>query len=382
MPRSSRLAQRVTQLDVADAAGVHNTTVSLALRNQPCIPLETRERIHAIAERLGYRPDPALRALAAYRRNVSLDRRPQTLAYLTTSSTAQGWRDNPREMQIHAGATKMATELGYQLEHFWFNEPGLTPQRLNRMLFHRRISAVVLASQQGACGKCLELDWDSLAGVVIGVPVGAAPLPRVTHHAAGDVRQAVRRALAAGYQRPGLVVPAAWDEMSEQALSLGFTAEQLQLSPRQRVPAYLLSRREDPARKLSDGSIHGLRYWLENYRPDVLVGPFATIQPLLEQLGREIPQDVALVDPFCETYDGSVAGVIQNFERVGGLAIELVDAQLQRNTRPLSQFPTLTLVDGAWRDGASMPPALATASIAAFDTPFEYPRAIVPAASA
>ena len=75
--------RRVTQLDIARVAGVHNTTVSLALRNSAEIPSETRERIRAIAEQMGYQPDPALRALVAYRRTTAVSRRTETIAYIT-----------------------------------------------------------------------------------------------------------------------------------------------------------------------------------------------------------------------------------------------------------------------------------------------------------
>jgi len=52
--------RRVTMSDVALAAHVHKSTVSLALRNQPKLNAATRERIRKIAEELGYRPDPML----------------------------------------------------------------------------------------------------------------------------------------------------------------------------------------------------------------------------------------------------------------------------------------------------------------------------------
>ena len=43
---------RVTLADIAAKAGVHVTTVSLALRNSPRLPVATRERIRKLAEQL------------------------------------------------------------------------------------------------------------------------------------------------------------------------------------------------------------------------------------------------------------------------------------------------------------------------------------------
>ena len=80
------LDRRVTFADVAREAKVHPTTVSMAMRNHPRLPLETRQRIQEIAKDMGYRPDPAVQALVAYRRRVKASRMPSTIAYVTTDA--------------------------------------------------------------------------------------------------------------------------------------------------------------------------------------------------------------------------------------------------------------------------------------------------------
>ncbi|RRJ98846.1 LacI family DNA-binding transcriptional regulator [Opitutaceae bacterium TAV3] len=52
---------------VARAAGVHRTTVSMALRGHPKLPEATRARIRELAERMGYRPNPLVQALMSTR---------------------------------------------------------------------------------------------------------------------------------------------------------------------------------------------------------------------------------------------------------------------------------------------------------------------------
>ena len=54
--------------DVADAAQVHRTTVSLALRRDPRIPTATRERVERHAAKLGYRANPLVSALMQLQR--------------------------------------------------------------------------------------------------------------------------------------------------------------------------------------------------------------------------------------------------------------------------------------------------------------------------
>ena len=67
-------SRRVSSLDVAEAAGVSRTTVSFVLNNRPnvSIPEETRRRVWAAAEDLGYTPSPEGRALRSGRSSVVL----------------------------------------------------------------------------------------------------------------------------------------------------------------------------------------------------------------------------------------------------------------------------------------------------------------------
>lgn len=61
----SRATGRVTLADVARAADVSPITVSRALRGERAVAPELVARVEAAAQRLGYTPDPAARALAS-----------------------------------------------------------------------------------------------------------------------------------------------------------------------------------------------------------------------------------------------------------------------------------------------------------------------------
>jgi LacI family gluconate utilization system Gnt-I transcriptional repressor len=65
--RASRASGRVTLSDVALAAGVSPITASRALRGQRSVDAGLVARVREAAERLGYVPDPAARALASSR---------------------------------------------------------------------------------------------------------------------------------------------------------------------------------------------------------------------------------------------------------------------------------------------------------------------------
>jgi LacI family transcriptional regulator, gluconate utilization system Gnt-I transcriptional repressor len=63
----SRATGRVTLADVAQAANVSPITVSRALRGERAVDPDLVARVRAAADRLGYVPDPAARALASRR---------------------------------------------------------------------------------------------------------------------------------------------------------------------------------------------------------------------------------------------------------------------------------------------------------------------------
>jgi LacI family gluconate utilization system Gnt-I transcriptional repressor len=64
-PTRSRATGRVTLDDVAGLAGVSPITVSRALRGERAVDPQLVARVKAAADRLGYMPDPAARALAS-----------------------------------------------------------------------------------------------------------------------------------------------------------------------------------------------------------------------------------------------------------------------------------------------------------------------------
>ena len=119
-----------TLQDIADRAGVHRSTVSLALRDHPRISEPVRRRVQVIARELGYRANPLVSALMQSRRTGRVEK-DTVIGYVTCYPTRYGWwpphHDRP---DYFPGAEARAKELGYKLEHFWLAEPGMTPERM------------------------------------------------------------------------------------------------------------------------------------------------------------------------------------------------------------------------------------------------------------
>jgi LacI family transcriptional regulator len=353
--------------DVARSAGVHVTTVSLAMRNHPRLPETTRRRIQELAERLGYRPDPLLRALVAYRGRIMERRNAPTLAYVTNWNTRLGWRKVTAHPDFYAGAEEKANQLGYRLEHFWMREPGLTQGRLSRMLYARGINGLIIASHGREMGDALQFEWENFSAVKIDYFPHQPVLHNVTNNQCDIIRLAMQKVLASGYERIGLVMHRGWDHAVDHLWTAGYLCEQQHLAPSKRVPAHIFPGpypveawfNESDAPVVAD--FEPFSKWLRRYRPEVIISKGSFVLPLLKRLGLRIPGDVAFVDVFLEEPDGATAGVRQNHKTVGTVAVEILAGQLQHNKFGVPEIPTTTFVEGTWFDGMTCPVRLSPA---------------------
>ncbi|MFT3782823.1 MAG: LacI family DNA-binding transcriptional regulator [Nibricoccus sp.] len=356
--------RRVTLAEVAAKAGVHVTTVSLAIRNSSRLPDCTRLRLQSLAKEMGYTPDPLLKALVAYRGNVMKRRHRVTLAYVTNWKTCWGWKKVTAHPQFFAGAEAAARDLGYDLEHFWMREPGLTQERIGQILYSRGIKGLIIASHGREMGDALKLDWDKYAAIKIDYFPHQPALHNVTNNQCDIARLAVKKVREAGYQRVGFVMHRGWDHAVDRMWTAGFLCEQQTLPARSHIPTHLfpslhpveLWLNEEKAAVVAD--VEPFARWYEKYKPEVIISKGSFVLPVLEKLGLRVPRDVAFVDLFLEDFSGKQAGVRQNHEAVGALAVELLTTQLQHNKFGVPEIPTTTFVEGTWFDGASCPSKL------------------------
>jgi LacI family transcriptional regulator len=353
--------KRVTLADIARAAGVHTTTVSMALRNHPRLPEATRVRLQALAKQMNYAPDPWVRALVAYRGAVRVRRSPATIAYVTNWNTRWGWKRVTAHPEFYAGAEARAKELGYQLEHFWLREPGLTHGRLSGILQNRGINGVIIASHERKIDEALQFDWEHISGIKIDYFPHRPALHNVTNNQCNIIRLAMRHVMEAGYRRIGFVMHRGWDHSVDHFWSAGYLCEQQNIAPEDRVPMFQFPDPEPADDWINEGksdavaSRDALARWLEKHRPEVVISKASFVLPVLEQLGVRVPDDLAFVDVFLEDTTGAMAGVRQNHAAVGALAVEMLASRLQHNDRGAPEIPTTTYVDGTWFDGRTLP---------------------------
>lgn len=334
------MSPRTTLREVAERAGVHFTTVSRALRNHPGIPAETRERIRALADEMGYVPDPFVSALNAYRltkRRVSFQ---GVIAWLTSYSPKGGSGHG----HLYEGAERRAAELGYRLEHVQIgSSPRPDVGRVGRVLAARNIRGVVIAPQLNAHTR-LELNWERHSALTVSHSLEFPSLHLVTNDQLLNMTTAMRRLSGLGYRRIGLLLERRLIEITGRRWLAGYLAEREQADPADRLEVLAF---DEPA----PASL--LRKWFRANRPDAIITERAFWQKRLHgELGLRCPRDVGVA--LVSTREGEpFAGIVENVERVGAAAVEQVVRMEHSDERGVPAHPVRIFIEGEWRDGPS-----------------------------
>ena len=143
--------------------------------------------------------------------------------------------------------------------------------------------------------------------------------------------------------------------------SAGFLCEQQNLAAGDRIPMFIFPGPKPVQDWINEGKADVVApagvfdRWFKKHRPEVVISKTSFVRPRFTEMGLRVPCEVAFVDLFLEKPDGRVAGVRQNHETVGELAVEILAGQLQHNKYGVPEIPTTTFVEGTWFNGASAP---------------------------
>jgi DNA-binding LacI/PurR family transcriptional regulator len=343
------MSSSVTLEDIAKRAGVHRSTVALALRDHPRISREMRARIKALAAELGYAMHPMVAALMqARRKGRALEQ--TVLAYVTCHPTRYGWRPPAEDRPDYfPGAEKCAQGFGCKLEHFWLAEPGMTPARFCEILLNRGIRGVLIGRLPPGLAE-LDLLWENFACVALGRTLRSPVLHRVTedHHACAIL--AMEKMWEHGYKRIGFVFSESNDSprVGDRWLG-GFMRQQLRRPTRDRIDPFLADETKKPAEAFAA--------WLAKNKPDaLLVTKVSSVLDWLKQSGRRVPHDIAVATLVNDHLDQGWSGVHCDHARMGRLATEMLLGMLHRGETGVPADPHEVLLTGIWKDGHTLPP--------------------------
>lgn len=307
-------------------------TVSLALRNDRGVSMETRTRIQDLARSMGYRPDPMLTHLMQHLRSHRHTKAGVNLAILSTL-------DAPFVHRLTAGAGERAARLGYELDQINLRQFANKSAALTRILMARGVAGVLLAPSAEPMDYSALLDWKKFAAVAMTYSVFQPRVHRVVTHHFDNAVKAFALLDQRGFKRLGLAMTQDMEFRANHSYSGAYfrtahTGSQLA-----------------PILFLDTMSRHGIQLWFDRFRPQAIVVANAhqVRTDLLPALGAKRCAQTAFV---CLDYEKEtgIAGMDQLFETVGSHAIDALVAQIHRNERGLPAHPTISMVEAQWTE--------------------------------
>jgi DNA-binding LacI/PurR family transcriptional regulator len=186
----------VTLEEVARAAGVSRATASRALTGTDAVSTPARERVRAVAARIGYAPDPLARALAA-----------GTGTRLVVAVAGPG----PEVLDCHyaervlAAVAAVGHPVGVGASLHWI--PLDRPAELQRIAADRSVHGVVLVNSTETLLAAVPA---ALHGRVVSIGIGSAQVPAVDVDNGGAAAAMVRHLVATGRRRIAMITGPRW----------------------------------------------------------------------------------------------------------------------------------------------------------------------------
>lgn len=348
MTRDER-RHRITIKDVAKAAGVHFTTVSLALRGHSSIPSSTRDYIRATADRLGYVPNPVFQALTHFHLNGRVRADPPRIGYVINHPLESGAVRYRHQSAFLEGARQQARVLGYDLGLISVGRGLHDSQWLEAHLRDQSITGLILASFEPH-RPTVAMDWRRYTVVKINSLHMEPHSPVVANDQRQDVRLAFRRMLALGYRRIGLAVGRADEDGTEHRHTAGYLIEQATVPTQDRIPALLFpynTNVEEVSRLMGE--------WVRQHRVDAVLCNWSIPDVLLRMSGLRVPDDVACACLCLLDSDERMAGICPNLEMVGAKAVSLLTTLLKSGEPGVPEYASRTYVRSHWQDGKTAP---------------------------
>lgn len=335
--------EHVSLQQIAERAGVARSTVSKALHNNHQIPEHTRIRIQQIAEEMGYRRNPTISSLMAQLRHIRKRKVTETIAWITAFPEREGWKRPRTFSEYYKGATERAQELGFSIKPFWLGDTAWKGTRLSTILRTRAIRGVLVAPVPEVTTR-IDLNWDDFASAVFGYSLRQPRCHRVTTHQFQSMLLLLRHLDEGGFRRIGLVFNSRTDQRTGSNITAGMLTYQQYIPPENRIP--LLRNMDLQSQELGE--------WMQNYKPDALIALNHLILGQLTSNNIKVPYDISVAFLQVEKEEVNKAGIYQNSEYIGPVAVELLAEQLYENRIGLPTCQKTILVEGEYRGGESV----------------------------
>lgn len=337
---------RATHRDIARLVRVNQSTVSRALRNDPIIPEATRQRIAQAAESLGYRPDPVLSEVAALRWREGQRRLDSVLAVVIQNPLPGQLIGDNENMLV--GIKSRARQIGYQVERHDFEDPADTGKIVRRLNAKGVRGLLWLPFFHQPWPN--DFPWRKFINLAVGCGLWRPPVNTLRSDAFAAVTLAWERMVELGYRRIGAVLYRHPQVMidDEQRLAAVWRCQHLAFPGLPAIPTAFYDS-ETPGAEIGR--------WLCDNHVEAVVGFSGEVEWKLKLTGLQAGRDYALANLHLAPDEPGLAGIQRVAIRQGEMAVEYLHRALLTNDFGVPPNRLDLLIEPAWVDGPSAPPA-------------------------
>ncbi|MEM1283536.1 MAG: LacI family DNA-binding transcriptional regulator [Chlamydiota bacterium] len=334
--------------DIAKVAKCSHTAVSLALRGDSSIPVETQHRIQKLARDMGYKKDPYATALMSMVRA----KRP------TGISAEIGWIhaiprelgvDLPSSVEMRRGARERAQELGYRLcELTPLGVEKMSIRRVLQILRARRIQGVVLAHAHkiDTIPYFNSFPWSDFSVATIGDIHPTIPISGVVTDYVTIGLLLYKECVKRGYTRIGCSIPRIIDNYSGGRWNM--LLDHMKMNSQR-------STWIKPYQEVDHWDEQAFMKWIETTKPEVLLSNDPHLYTILEENGYKIPDDLSFICSNLWDPNSHITGTLIFPNKQGAAAIDIVDAQIRRGEKGNVSNPKTLSISPGWNEGSTLP---------------------------
>lgn len=352
---------RITIKDIAKETGVHYSTVSLALRNDPRVKEEKRVRIQAAAKRLGYRMDPLVSRLMEIRRGAKVSDFQGCLSLLLQGSSLERVEHiyRPQIKGIH----EQATRRGYKIEKFFLSTKEKSLHRYCNILRARNITGLlILADHRRTMHNALlpDMDYSPYSTVIVGHTNGLCGLENVDCDYYETMKSALSFLQKTGARRIGFVATKKVLHFTNYRY-VGAYHEEIRRQKGMKALAVLefedfLSGNLKANRQHQ--SLSPFKSWLQKEKPDVVLCTISTLRFMISafkefklKVGKDIGLACLNINP--DFTKKGITGMHFQHEEVGIEAVNRVLDLMKNHRTGYPDIPKRLLLEGKWVFGNS-----------------------------
>lgn len=341
----------ITIKDIAREAGVSTAAVSYALRGNPKVGKETRERIEKIAKELGYQRNPAFAAIGAMAHRHASSREGLPLGYLRQLDENG---NDYHGAEIIRGVKKRCAQLGYRLESFLLDD-FKTPQDFLKLVANRGLSGLIL-------GHLVDTDLlrtpqlNRCAMIATSLYRQSLPVHTVRVSRYQGALQALLNTYAHGYRK--ILVFQLWHNSpmeDDYARYAGTLAAIRQIKEKRETGndtwIHMVPR---PVR-----SQHEIwKEMIEKYQPDAVIGFNGSDYYPMRDAGYTNPDQLGFaveeMNPnHCVGFN--VAGIANCNDEIGGAAVEWIDQLIRLGQFGIPDIAQTKGFEPRWVNGDTLP---------------------------